>query len=313
MNALDTIATGEITAGQAFAFAAKAPNTRRSYLSALKALHGFLHGREVTDGTLAAFILHRSAAGHSHRSTQITLSAVKLFLEADGRESPAGRKTKDALAIAARQAAPQKQAQGIQHNDAAAIASVAANGAGSKTGLRDAAIIAVMSDCLLRISEAAAIDVEHIERQPDGSGTLLIPRSKTDQHADTATLYVGAVTMKRIAAWMDAAGIESGPLFVRIRRGDHPQAGQRVTARAIQGIVKARTAQAQADIAADPNRVSGHSLRVGTAQTLAAAGGGAVEIQNAGRWKSDRMPASYTRNQRAGQGAVARLIYGQGK
>ena len=54
-------------------------------------------------------------------------------------------------------------------------------------------------------------------------------------------------------------------------------------------------------------RVSGHSLRVGSAQSLAKHGAGLVAMQKAGRWASPEMPARYTRSQAAAEGAVARL------
>ena len=41
-------------------------------------------------------------------------------------------------------------------------------------------------------------------------------------------------------------------------------------------------------------------------QDLTAQGAGLVAIMNAGRWKSERMPAHYSRGQAAGRGAVAR-------
>ena len=40
-------------------------------------------------------------------------------------------------------------------------------------------------------------------------------------------------------------------------------------------------------------RVSGHSLRVGGAQSLAAGGASLVEMQTAGRWQSPAMPGHY--------------------
>ena len=39
------------------------------------------------------------------------------------------------------------------------------------TGLSDAALIAVMSDCALRVSEASSIAVEDFARRSDGSAT----------------------------------------------------------------------------------------------------------------------------------------------
>ena len=41
--------------------------------------------------------------------------------------------------------------------------------------------------------------------------------------------------------------------------------------------------------------ISGHSLRVGSAISLAEAGASVVEMQVAGRWKSPQMPAYYAK------------------
>ena len=54
----------------------------------------------------------------------------------------------------------------------------------------------------------------------------------------------------------------------------------------------------------------GHSLRVGSAQSLATAGASLVEMQVAGRWQSPNMPGYYAQGQLARQGAVAKLRYG---
>ena len=59
-------------------------------------------------------------------------------------------------------------------------------------------------------------------------------------------------------------------------------------------------------------RVSGHSLRVGGAQSLAAGGASIVEMQTAGRWQSPAMPGHYSRGQLTARGAVARVRYGRG-
>ena len=57
-------------------------------------------------------------------------------------------------------------------------------------------------------------------------------------------------------------------------------------------------------------RVSGHSLRIGTAQSLAGRGATLVEMQIDGRWSSPQMPGYYARAQVAARGAAARLRYG---
>ena len=72
----------------------------------------------------------------------------------------------------------------------------------------------------------------------------------------------------------------------------------RLGARSIRSIIAKRAAG-----------VAGHSLRVGSAQSLAAAGAGLVELQEAGDWQAPTMPAHYARHQLAARGAVAKLRY----
>ena len=57
-----------------------------------------------------------------------------------------------------------------------------------------------MSDGLLRVSEAAALEGE-------GPNTLTIRRSKTDQEGEGAVQYIGEPTVARVRAWLEAAGI----------------------------------------------------------------------------------------------------------
>ena len=49
----------------------------------------------------------------------------------------------------------------------------------------------VMRDGLLRVSEASALTWGNIELHEDGSGRLHVTRSKTDQTAEDAVLYLG--------------------------------------------------------------------------------------------------------------------------
>ena len=57
--------------------------------------------------------------------------------------------------------------------------------------------------------------------------------------------------------------------------------------------------------------ISGHSLRVGSAVSLAQAGASVVDMQVAGRWESSQMPAHYAKAELAERGAIAR--YKEGK
>ena len=70
-----------------------------------------------------------------------------------------------------------------------------------------------MSDKLLRISEAVAVDCAHISAEVDDTSRLLMPNSKTDRTRQGAIVFLGKATMDTIAAYCQLAGIESGPCF----------------------------------------------------------------------------------------------------
>ena len=159
-----------------------------------------------------------------------------------------------------------------------------------------------MSDAMLRVSEAAALDIDDVEGE--GENTLTIRCSKTDQEGEGSVLYLGARTVERVRAYLVVAAIDAGPLFQRLDKAGHPRG--RLSARSIRSIVQRRAADAGIE-----GRISGHSLRVGSAQSLAQAGASVVELQTAGRWQSPSMPGRYARGQLAARGAVAKFRYPQ--
>ena len=257
---------------------------------------------------LAAYLASIHNAGRSPAVASQAVAAVKLRAKLSGQPSPAGPATDAVLKGLRREgkARGRGQVAGIKWAQADAAAAVAGNGGGSARGLRDAAILAVASDAMLRVSEVAALDVDDVQREADGSGRLMIRSSKTDQEGEGAIQYLGPATMRRVRSWMDHAGIAAGPLFRSVNRGGNVQPG-RLSDRSIRTIIQARAADAGIE-----GRVSGHSLRVGSAQSLASAGASVVDMQTAGRWKSPSMPGRYARGELAGRGAVARLRYGAG-
>ena len=94
-------------------------------------------------------------------------------------------------------------------------------------------------------------------------------------------------------------------MFRPVRRGDHIQTG-RLTDVSARRIIKQRAADAGVD-----GFISGHSLRVGSAVSLAKAGASVVDLQVAGRWKNSQMPAHYARAEMAERGAIARYKEGR--
>ena len=307
----DLVPTGSIAlpslppSARALAEASLSAETRRIYAGALERLDTYLGDAELNDKALAGYLGHLFDRGKSAASAGLVVAAVRLRARLMGQVSPVSIATERVLAGFRREARDRGRGQvvGIRWEQADAAAAIAAK-SGNLAGLRDAAILAVASDALLRVSEVSALDVEDLAGEPDGSGRLTVRRTKSDQEGVGTVQYIGPSTLRRVRAWLHAAGISSGPLFRRVRRGGHLDAS-RLQVRSVRQIVAERARDAGIE-----GRVSGHSLRVGAAQSLAAAGASLVDMQTAGRWTSPVMPGHYARGQIAGRGAVARFRYG---
>ena len=277
-------------------------NTLRSYESMLKQFDIWRSDRAVDDISMANYVAHLEESGKAVATARLVLAAIRFRAREKGRPRPDGPITAKALEGYGRSSENRGRGQvhGISWEQADDMMRLAER-AGNLGGLRDAALIAAMSDCLLRISEAAAVQVADVDPKRDGTGRLLVARSKTDQMGRGTALYLRARTMRRVSSWAAASGIRPGPLFRRVRKGGIVEANA-LSVESIRAII-----QRWAKAAGVTGRVSGHSLRVGSAQSLVSAGATLPELQQAGRWLSPEMPARYARGELAGQGAVARL------
>ena len=94
-------------------------------------------------------------------------------------------------------------------------------------------------------------------------------------------------------------------MFRRIRFQKHVTA-DRLSVDGARNAIKRWAAEADIE-----SFISGHSLRVGSAVSLAQAGATVVDMQTAGRWKDSKMPAHYVKAELAERGAVARFRYGK--
>ena len=280
-------------------------NTRRVYESALRGLDAWLRerrpGEAPNDTTLAEYLAVLAAQGRCVSSAAQVVAAVKRRTKLQGGDSPVGEKTAEALRRYRRVArAGPDQVRGISWEEADRMRDLAAS-AGDTRGLRDAALISVASDALLRGSEVSNVQVDDIMFEDDGSARLLLRWSKTDRQGRGALLFLGPRTAELVQEWAAAAGVKRGPLFRRIHRAGSV-APQGLGAGSVRRVIVRRAAAAGVG-----GRVSGHSLRVGSAQSLAKRSAGLVAMQKAGRWASPDMPARYTRSQAAAEGVVARL------
>ena len=313
-GAAATVSTDDQARIDAALEASRAANTTRAYRSGWVAWQRWAteHGYQVMPAApvaVAAYLAHRAEQGAAVATVRMARAAISAAHRQGGADDPCRHPgVAQVLKGLSRtgKGRGRGQVQGLDWRGADLAAGIAANGGADLAGRRDAAIIAVMSDALLRVSEAEALNVVDVQRNVDGSGTVTITSSKTDQDGRGHVRYLGAATMQRIGAWVSGAGINAtngGPLFRAVLKDGTTVTG-RLGARSIRAIIAKRAAAA--GIA---GRVSGHSLRVGSAQSLAAAGAGLVELQEAGDWQAPTMPAHYARHQLAARGAVAKLRY----
>ena len=283
---------------------ARAPRTRDEYARAAREFDDWRGGHEPTDALLADYLGVLFDRGLAPVTAGIAVAALADRAERDGLPSPVGAQTLQALSGFRRDGAERGTGQvaGIMWDQADRMAEMAEN-TNRIAGLRDALLTAVMSDCLLRVSEAAALDVADIAFVDDWL-RVFIRRSKTDQEGAGAVEYAGPPTAHLARRWLEAAGIEDDPLFRRVNKADVvDEAG--VSARRMRDIIKRRAADAGIE-----GRVSGHSFRIGTAQSLRRAGTDPTELMEAGRWKRFETMLRYVRTQDAALGPVARHRYG---
>ena len=280
-----------------------APGTRNAYGSAFRRLDAWLDGRPLTDESLADHLGWLFDQGLAPASAATAVAAVKDRAKRKGEAPPAGERTAAALSAYRRDGAGRGpgQVRGISWEESDRMAELA-EACGNIRGLRDALLIRIVSDCMLRVSETEALDVADLTSSSEGL-LVTVRRSKTDQEGRGTVLFGGPDTTRLARKWLEAAGIEEGPLFRPVNKAGRV-AGSRLSARSMRDIVKERAADAGIE-----GRVSGHSLRVGSAQSLRDRGATTTDLMDAGRWSRVETMVGYVRTQDAAFGPVARLRY----
>lgn len=240
--------------------------------------------------------------GHRPATLRVAASAIAFAHKAAGLDDPcSSHKVKRMLKCATRMAGRhQKQAEGLTAEALAAIESTArmprigrggryeSQETASCRGNLDIALIGLMRDGMLRISEAAVLTWNDLQTEADGTGRLLIRCSKTDSEGQGAVAFVSGRSMSALETIREGR-TDSDNIF-----GLRPnQISERIK----------HAAQA----AGLGGGFSGHSPRVGMAQDLARAGIELPSLMHAGRWRTAAMPAHYIRNEIAGRGAVAQF------
>ena len=145
-----------------------------------------------------------------------------------------------------------------------------------------------------RRSELVALRCEDITAFPNGI-EILLRHSKTDQEKAGRTVFIPQANgkhcpVKALDQWRALTGIETGWLFRAVNRHDQISA-MPLSAQSVALIVK----EAARRVGADPDVVSGHSLRAGYCTQAAIVGLQPYQIREQTGHKSDATLARYIR------------------
>ena len=165
----------------------------------------------------------------------------------------------------------------------------------------DLALIALMRDCLLRRSEAAAVTWGDIKVERKGLhwyGVLTIPFGKTDQDGKGEVGYISISTLARLQQMAVACGKD-------ITKKNEWVFGN--GSKGMTSVHMARRIKKACAHAGLMGKFSGHSPRVGMAVDLAIYDTPLVGIMQSGRWRIPATVMRYIRSIAVGDGAVARL------
>jgi integrase len=161
-------------------------------------------------------------------------------------------------------------------------------------GLRDRALLLIGFGGALRRSELVALDVADIEETETGL-LVTIRHSKTDQEGEGATIAIArgdvACPVKALRAWLDASGIQAGPIFRPIDKAGTVRSS-RLTDRSVANIVKTYAGRA----GFDASIFSGHSLRAGFLTSAAGKGASIFKMMDVSRHKSVDTLRGYVRD-----------------
>jgi site-specific recombinase XerD len=294
----------ELESARAYAAESHAPRTREAYRWQWRTFAGWCAERELDalpaePATLAAYVAHRAETGWKPASLALSLTAIRAAHRAAGHEPATNHPAVVATVKGIRRThgTVQRRAAPVVVDELRAMVGALpglAEGAPSLGALRDRALLVLGFAGAFRRSELVALDVADVAETAEGL-VVTVRRSKTDQEGQGVRVGLpygsnpATCPVRALRAWLDAAGIDEGPLFRAVNR--HGGVGARLAAAEVARVVKRAAERA----GLDASRYSGHSLRAGLATTAAAAGKGDRAIMAQGRWRGRGMVDRYVR------------------
>lgn len=292
----------DVEAARAYAKASRASSTQRAYASDWAIFVAWCGERNAPPlpadpALVAVFLASEAARGVAVATVGRRLAAIGYHHRENGFPAPQAR---DGDNVIARVLGGIRRTHGTKPNRKRAAESdilrdlLRACDDDNLRAVRDRAVLAVGMGGALRRSELVALDLEHVEFVSEGL-RLHIGRSKTDQEGVGAVVAIPEgrriKPKELLLAWITAASITSGPLFLSLSRAGKIL-GTRMSDRGVARVVKARAAAVGLEI----DDFSGHSLRAGFVTDAARHGASVFKIQEVSRHKDVQVLADYVRD-----------------
>jgi site-specific recombinase XerD len=288
----------ELAAAVGYAKAEKAEATRRAYGTDFRLFGEWCEGKGVsalpaTPETVAAYLAHGVAQGAKASTLGRRVAAIRYAHKLASLPTPTDSEAVKATLRGIRRtigAAKVKKAPAVAERVKAMVRGCPCTLAGK----RDRALLLLGFAGAFRRSELVALNVEHLEESAEGF-RVRIAGSKTDQEGQGETIAIArgteACPVRALRTWLEAAGIESGPIFRPINKSG-AVAASRLTDRSVANIVKAYAGLAGMDAKA----FSGHSLRSGFLTSAAGKGASIFKMMDVSRHKSVDTLRGYVRD-----------------
>jgi|MDSW01.1.fsa_nt_gb site-specific recombinase XerD len=166
---------------------------------------------------------------------------------------------------------------------------------------RDAAIIALLYGCGLRRTELTNLNLEHYD------ASLACLQVLSGHGANPRLVYPPQGTQEALQAWLAWRGQAAGPLFLRIRRGDHIHPS-RISDQSVLLVVKDRAKMAGL------GQMTAHELRQGFISNLLEQGASLSAVQHLAGHRSPQSTLRYDRSaERAKEDAARKLLVPYGR
>ncbi len=263
-----------IDVAQGFADASIAKNTQRAYATGWKAYSEWcatIRADPMTtkpiEGLISCYVAHMASTGSKIATIRCYLSGILATyrsrgIEVNGKHS----KLVDVLKGISRTLPkrPTRKSPTLTEDIHAMVKAIPVCRGSEQllTGIRDRAILLLGFSGAFRRSELVALTTDDLTWTPEGV-IALVRQSKNDQAGEGLDKYIPygvedlTCPVRALREWLDAAEIQSGPIFRAINRHGH-MSNKAMSGESIACIVKQNP-----HITPNRDKFSGHSLRAG--------------------------------------------------